>query len=279
MTESFTAPIGRDRERFQYGRTVSRAFAIVRNHLMLILQASLAYGFVVFVAAMLLSGLAYFLGGGANAASPAQNAGFVIVTILNALFFLGYLAFMQGLMALLGAADMNGQEANFGSIAGGALRSAPLLILLWLLEFIAVYIGALFIVVGIIILMFLYVAGPVMVIEKLNPFEAFGRSVALTEGSRMVLFGLHMTQLLLNIVITLVGLLIIGALANTFPNDPAANPEAFTPQMIAAAVGLFLAYLFLVPLWLGVNQAWSVSAYVELKTIKEGGADVAATFA
>lgn len=279
MTDSFTAPIGRERLSFQYGRTVSRAFGIVRNHAMLILQASLAYGFVVFVAAMLLTGVAYFLGGGANADTPAENAGFVIVAILNALFFLGYLAFMQGLIAVLGAADMNGQEASFGDVASRALRSAPLLILLWLMEFIAVYIGALFIVVGIIILVFLYVAGPAMVIEKLNPFEAFGRSVALTEGSRMVLFGLHMTQLLLNVVITLVGLLIIGALANTFPSDPAANPEAFTPQMIAGAVGFFLAYLFVVPLWLGVNQAWSTSAYVELKTIKEGGGDISATFA
>ena len=40
----------------------------------------------------------------------------------------------------------------------------------------------------------------------------------------------------------------------------------------------FLAYLFLVPLWLGVNQAWSTSAYIELKTIKEGGPNVADAF-
>ena len=233
---------------------------------------------MVFVAATLLWLATYFIQGGESAVERFRGADVAVLGLINLLFFLGYLAFMQGVVALAGAADANGQESRFGEITGRALRASPMLAALWLMEFIAVYIGALFIVVGIIILIFLYVAGPAMVIEKLNPFEAFGRSVALTENHRMTLFGLHMTQALINVAFGLVVFLVIGGFAAALPNPAGTNPESFTPQMIAGVSVAFLAYLFLVPLWLGVNQAWSTSAYIELKTIKEGGPNVADAF-
>lgn len=95
----------------------------------------------------------------------------------------------QGGIVYSVAEQMSGRTPSLGQAFRVGLSRAFWVFLTTLLATIAIMIGMVFCFVpGVVVAIFLCVAAPVCIVEKLGPIDSLQRSVALTEGNRLTIF-------------------------------------------------------------------------------------------
>lgn len=109
-------------------------------------------------------------------------------------------------------AAQTGQPVSFGRSIGLALARLPILLAVGLIVGIGQAAGLVLILPALWLMAVWYVAGPVVVVERLDPVAALTRAAQLSAGERWSLFGLGM-------VIVLGGSLPALALADVLPKD------------------------------------------------------------
>jgi hypothetical protein len=169
----------------------------------------------------------------------------------------------QGALVRPTVAFAEGGKAGPGESLAAALRVAIPLFLLALLGSIALLFGFLLLVVpGLMLYVMWSAAVPSLVVERLGPIEAFGRSRELTRGARWRVFGLLLTLLVLYwLFAALTGL--VGVAAGSTA-EFGANAWA---DLSATDMGPNLASSTLTAAVGGVIHA---SLYVELRDWKDG---------
>lgn len=237
-------------DRFDMGRVINRAFAVIGRNIVLFLGLALLLSALPGV-------LFQFLIDLDRTAVPADNYLILLVSVLvNS-------AFTYILVAALSYAmisDLNDERPTFGKAIGVGLRYALPLLLLAIISLLGIYAGLLLLIVpGIILAMMWSVAAPAMVTEHLGIIASLGRSRALTKGSRWPIFGLLLVAGIVLFVPLLITPLLTGALGSAQP----------APMLPRFGVGTVIQAL------LGAGASVILNAilaaiYVELRTIKEG---------
>lgn len=253
-------------QKFQFGRTWSRAFAMIRSTIGTV-------GVFMLVITLVNSVLSYLMrqrmlaaiGGPASDPSAALAVFgsawyWAVLAVSITLACVGYAGSIDGFLKASA-----GRETSVGECFNtGFTRFLPVLgvfILMW----IAIVLGfALFIVPGVILLTMWSASLGVLVGEDAGVTASMGRSRALTKGSRLVIFGVLIMAL---IVIYVPVLAFGGALVGANLTNPAAirsNAENMGPVVSAltAIYGWFVAM---------VLNALMASIYVEAREVKEGG--------
>jgi len=187
-----------------------------------------------------------------GAAEPRELGRYFILIAVSALIALVVYGLCHAVLIDGAWHELRGHGVNLGTMLRRGLSRAPVAIVLLLLLYVLITIGALLLVFpGIVFMTMASVALPALVIERTGPFRSLTRSIDLTEGYRWKIFGMF----LLVIVPVLAGGWVVQFLL-TARVDPAASlVVGFLWQAIGTAFGAIL----------------SVSAYLALRVAKEGG--------
>jgi hypothetical protein len=157
-------------------------------------------------------------------------------------------------------AVVEGQRGNKPTIGGSlkaSLRSLFTLVVTGIIVLIGCYAGMILLLVpGIILFVMWSVAVPVIVVERVGPFKALGRSQALTKGSRWQIFGLCV------IAIALAALMTFSIYGFDFQLMATAMQMANVQRLIATAL---VTWISSVMFYTGL-----AAIYSELRLIKEG---------
>jgi hypothetical protein len=148
--------------------------------------------------------------------------------------------------------EMRRHNIGLGTMLKRGLVRWPIAVVLLLLLYVLITIGAVFFVFpGIVFMTMAFVALPASVIERMGPFRSLTRSIDLTEGYRWGIFGIF----LLILVPVLAGSVALQYLLMPRVDLAVSLVIGFIWQAIATAFGAIL----------------SVSAYLALRVAKEGG--------
>ncbi|MEL6977770.1 MAG: hypothetical protein AAGM38_03710 [Pseudomonadota bacterium] len=160
-----------------------------------------------------------------------------------------------------------GREVGFAEAFAQSLSRMGRAVMTLILQTFVVAIGVLlFVIPGIIALLWLFVAAPAAVVEELSPMKSLSRSATLTEGSRFPLLGVVVLMIFVSLGF---GLLIGGA-------SFAAMSGASGPAGVAATAatpGFFLVQAFAFFILAALNAFFIVLAfvaYLQLTAIKDG---------
>jgi hypothetical protein len=169
------------------------------------------------------------------------------------------------LLAHAGCVDAVGDDW-FGGVPSAAgsirrtLRRAPAVLLLWLAGLVPAVLGAFLLVLpGVMVVLLLVPAVPVMVLERVRPLAAVRRAWKLSSRRTASHFGALASALAL--VFALLLILVQPVLAAAVVGS---GRDA--PWLVAAAVGQVALCVLVVPLFAGVSMA----AYVDARIRKEG---------
>lgn len=118
---------------------------------------------------------------------------------LSFAFFIVALFVMYGAISFGTIRDLQGEPATFGEIISkGFSRFFPVLGVAIVSTIVIIMGFMLLIIPGIIIAMIIYVAVPVVIIERAGVFESLTRSADLTSGYRWKIFGIYLLVFLIN---------------------------------------------------------------------------------
>jgi hypothetical protein len=172
--------------RVTVGRVINETFSIYGQNAVALLGSSI----VVFVIVGVASGL-------------LQSAGGVVLGLLGALIQLAAFALYAGFVVKLVQDVRDGRrDETVGDLVSSAAPAILPLIAFGILFGIGVAIGlVLLIVPGLILLTFWSVGAPAIVVERVGPIEAFGRSWRLVRGEAWSVFGTLVVVWLIVIVI------------------------------------------------------------------------------
>ena len=257
-------------ESFNIGRTLSRTFTLIFSTLgsvglfLLIAQlinAALQYVF----RTQMLASIANMQASHDPAArlaifSSGWYWGYLLVTVLSASFMLA-----GSIHGYLKAAW--GQSASLAECFSAGLSKMLPVLGLYLLWGLGVGLGWILLIVPGLILMTMWSAAmPVLVGEDVGVVDSFGRSRALTKGSRWVIFAVLLIFL---IVIYAVMFGMLGAMIGG-----AGGMMQFASSMNAMNTKPWLSLVMIPFAWImsSLLNALLTSIYVETVTIKEGGA-------
>jgi hypothetical protein len=176
-------------------------------------------------------------------------------------FLVGYVV-LQAAIIYITVRDLNGQRPPLGESLAVGFREFFPLIAISLLYTLGIVVGMLLLIVpGFILLCSWSVTTPVRVVERLGILDCFGRSYALTKGSRGKIFGLFVIYVVIEIVIAL----IITAFTGTAGAEAAADDPLSTASLIAAGGEIVSNTISSVILTAAV-----AALYYELRVLKEG---------
>jgi hypothetical protein len=253
-----TAPALSDK--FDIGRVLSRTMEIfARNWAVFLLFGLLAVG-----VPQILSGLMV-----ANAIGTVNplDPGAAFAMFASPLYWLSLLIsvaatyFLQAGIVHASLMDFNNRKPSFNDALQAGLRYMLPLLGLAILSFLGIYVGMILLIVpGIILAIMWSVTVPILIEEKTGVMGSFGRSRALTKGSRWSIFGLFVVLLIAYLVVALV----IGGLATIAIRpilEGGLGMFSLGAQIGGALIGAVIGPLF------GVLVA---SLYIELRTVKEG---------
>lgn len=194
MEASPTPPAGPAAKRIGVGDVVSETFSVYRDNFAALFGSALA----VFVVVGVIAGI-------------VQVGDSVILGLIASIIRLAGHALYTGFVVRLVQDVRDGRrDDTVGDLFEAAMPAILSLIVFGVLFAIAVGIGFIFLIVpGLILLTFWAVGAPAIVIEGLNPIEAFGRSWRLVRGNAWSVFG----TLLLIFLIVLVIQFAIAAIA------------------------------------------------------------------
>jgi uncharacterized membrane protein len=152
---------------------------------------------------------------------------------------------------------LRGNQPSIGSSLAAAFRSLIPLILTGLLVTLGAYVGMILLIVpGIILFVMWSVAVPVVVVERVGPLQAMGRSRFLTKGSRWAIFGLSLAAI---VVIMILSFAIYGF-----------NVTAMAAAAQSPNIGRIIAASLLGCVTSVLMSAGIAAIYSELRMIKEG---------
>lgn len=239
---------------FRVGGVLSNAFSIFFRNL-------LPFGFLALVVSLPVFVLRLVLTETDPTALAAQAQAFTPTLILSVLQFL--LSYLVTAGLVYGTIqDLRGQRATIGQcLARGLAVLIPTFVVAILVGLMVVLGLVLMIVPGIIVVLMLWVAIPVAVIERPGVFRSLGRSRELTKGSRWKLLG-----------VTLV--VAVASFASSWVVGVALAPVG---NMVVSAVGNLVVEAAFSALW----AVTSAVSYYALRTAKEGVdiEEIAAVFA
>lgn len=250
------------RRRFDLGRVFERTFgALGANGLPLLLvalifvglpQAALVWGQTQFAAVS--SGASpdsYLLGG------TVWLVGLVVGMVCSVV--------MTGVVTHSVVADLQGRKAALGESLGVALRSFWVLLAVGIVAGLGIALGmVLLIVPGVILFLLWFVAGPVVVAEGAGVGRSLGRSRTLTRDHRWWLLLLTVVYFVLSWVIGM----IVGVAGVAVGGVQAIGQANFVTLVLGP-----LAQAVTTLIWGAVVAA----AYVELRSVKEGGGQTIAS--
>ncbi len=241
-------------ERFDIGRVVSRAFAVLGR------KAALFIGLTLLISGLpnlLLSALvaSQMANADPNNLNPAQMGSFWLTLIV------GFITYYIASAALTHASvlEVNGQKPGFAAALKTGVRHLLPLLGMGVLAGIGLMVGFLLLLIpGIILGIMWSVAVPAMVAENLGIMASLSRSRDLTRGSRWRLFALLAVGVLLLSVPTFVLAFATGLFADAAAGITPGITPASIVQMLAGSVvnALFIALI--------------ASAYIELRAIRDG---------
>lgn len=239
--------------KLSFGPVIQGVFGVLKRNFATFLGITL----LLEIAPMLLIGA-----GGFQAAGNSLGSGLGLIG-------LGYLALLVASAILTPAlvhgavADLNGRRPTIAEcLRSGVSHALPVFVIL-LLTGIGVMFGfLLFIVPGVILFIGWSVAAPAQIVEKTGIFGAFGRSRALTKGSRWRIFWLFVLWAIVSSAVqqTLLGLagVSIGGAAAS------GNPMAFmTPAYGVVTLVITVASTL-------ISYTGLAVIYYELRRLKEG---------
>lgn len=158
---------------------------------------------------------------------------------------------------------LRGQPATIGQCISVAASRALAILGLAILTVVAIGIGYLMCVLpGVVLTYGLFIAGPVLIVERLEPFEAMKRSWELTEGYKLALFFLALTIGIVQFAVSIPINLAFG-----FDTLGAGAPLPF-------GVGLYQIVNGLVTVvFTAFNAVAAAVAYHDLRSFREGLGD------
>jgi hypothetical protein len=196
-----------------------------------------------------------------------QMAAFSTTAIVAAIVVMVISTTSQGALVRTTAAYSDeGRLLIFGEAAAAGLRVILPLIVLWILFFLAVFLGwVIFIVPAIMLCAMWAVAQPALVEERVGILEAFGRSRDLTRGSRWLVFALGLIMIVIVLILSSVSFSMgmaagfggarVGALSGGLS-------VLVISTMLIGSVSSVLTTVLLTTL--------QTSLYIELRNAKEG---------
>lgn len=244
----------RERRRFDIGRVFELTFgAIGANGLQLLL---VAFIFVGLPQAAMAWGQELFVGQALGGAYIAQGVGLWLASLVVGM---ACGVVMQGVVTHTVVADLQGRKPTLGESFRVAFRSFWVLLGVGIVSGLAVALGLIVLVVpGILIFLVWMVAGPVAVAEGAGVGRALDRSRTLTRNHRWWLLLLGVIYVVISWVLgMLVG--VLGAVVAGF--QPGSTLNLVTLVLIPAVQAVSTL------VWAAMVSA----AYVELRTVKEGG--------
>lgn len=254
-------------EPFNFGRTLSRAFGLIRDSLasvglfVLVIQLiSLAFSFA--IQQPMMANMRSSIESGATApmsifASPLYWLSLALMVFISAVSSAGSI---DGLLKVSG-----GEQASLGDcFRAGVARFLPVLgltILWWL----GVGLGwVLLIIPGLILITMWSVALPALIGEELGVIESFGRSRELTRGSRLSILGVLIVSLIIMYVpmLFLGGAVVGGMMGGMMGGMASETGLGAMFMLISIPYGWFASMLI---------SSLLVSVYTETTLIKGGG--------
>lgn len=182
-------------EDFSVGEVISQSFSVLSRNIV----SFTGLAAIVYVPVFLFN-LYYGVGG-----DPAQltvDANAVYAGAGGVIFLVVFSYLVYGAVTYGTIRDMQGRPAPFGEILSRGVSTFLPVLGVSIVSSMAIFIGLIFLVVpGIIIALMVYVAIPVVVIERPGVFESLSRSAELTKDFRGKIFGLAVVILLINMVV------------------------------------------------------------------------------
>lgn len=233
--------------RFEIGRVFTQTFAVIGRNWAALAPISLCLAVVPIV---LIERAHVWLG---NPSDPIARFGQIL--LLDSVLCVAATAPFYAAVSLLTASDLERKPMDFGRLLVRTLAVSPVVIVTYVISVLAMTAGMLLLVIpGIIILLAWNVALPAAAVEGCGPFQALGRSTALTRGSRWAIFA----------VILVVGIPggIIGYLGAHFLKS--AGPDGYHtwPMTEFKAALAFFTYPF--------GGVFTTAVYFELRRLREG---------
>jgi hypothetical protein len=231
---------------FKMGRVVVSTLSALFKQALVLFPATL--GFVVFTQAVGFAGI-FGLEPAELITSPRYWI-FLIVGLLVGFVFQAYVVHVV-------VEGQRGKKPTIGASFQAALKSLFPLIVTGVIVLVCCYIGLFLLVVpGVMLFVMWSVAVPVIIVERVGPFKALGRSRTLTKGSRWHIFGLSVIAVGLAAIMTMA---IYGFDFQAM--SVAAQSQDLTRMAITGLVSWISYTLF---------YAGLASIYSELRLIKEG---------
>lgn len=251
----------RERRRFDIGRVFELTFgAIGANGLPLLLISFLFVGLPQM--AMAWAQTHFYQGGGNLFTGPAAIVwlgGLIVGMVCGVL--------MQGVVTHTVVADLQGRKPTLGESLGAAARSFWVLLGIGIVSGLAMVLGLILLVVpGILIFLIWMVAGPVAIAERAGVGRALERSRTLTRDHRWWLLLLAVIYFAVSWVLSILAGMLSVAIGGFDPGS--LNPASLIIGPVVQALSTLI--------W----AAMVAAAYVELRSVKEGGGkeNVAAIF-
>jgi uncharacterized membrane protein len=231
---------------FDMGRVVSSAIAAATKHATVLFPVAL--GFAV------LSNIIVTYGVSGIEPTQMMTSPIYWATMLFATLG-GFI--LQAYVIHIVVDGLRGNQPSIGSSLAAAMRSLIPLILTGLLVTLGAYVGMILLIVpGIILFVMWSVAVPVVVVERVGPLQAMGRSRFLTKGSRWAIFGLSLAAI---VVIMILSFAIYGF-----------NVTAMAAAAQSPNIGRIIAASLLGCVTSVLMSAGIAAIYSELRMIKEG---------
>lgn len=251
-------------ESFDIGRTFSRTWALLRQSI----AGVGVFVLIVTAASMAIQGVASSmfvdqLQAARSGADPLAGlrvfaSGWYWLTVLVSLTVTSF-SFAGATFGMLNSAQ--GQPAGFSDCARAGLAKLGPILAIFLLTYIGFLVGLLLLIVpGIIVALMWSVATPALLAENLGVLDSFGRSRALTKGSRGKIF----------LVLFLGVIVVYGVMWTVLGIASGSGPSGF----LFARRDHPALYLVQLPMIWGVTMtfvALQVSIYLETLAIKGGG--------
>lgn len=156
----------------------------------------------------------------------------------------------------------NGGRASFGDCLSTGIRSLPLLFVLGLLTYIGTILWSLLFVIPAILAMVRWAASaPALVVERMGPWQAFGRSIELTRNNRWRIFWLGLIYVVVTSLIEFGIAYVSGSLGGIL------DTGGIVPEQTMLGYGMTVIYLTLNTM---IGASGAAALYFELRTGKEG---------
>ena len=251
----------KEKQPFQFGRVMNRAFAGLFKNIKYILGAIV----IVFLVSTALGAPMYFV----DISDPAAQSLswlYLVTSILSLISFFFFMMFISVFADHLAFASFTNKKPGFKAPFLRSLKLALPVLFVVILYIIATYAGMfLLIIPGVIISVGWIVIGPAYLHEETSLFGSFGRSWQLTSGYKWwvwlatIVMGL-IVGLLFSVAAVLISTLSMGAIA-TSDMSVGFSTTSFLGGLI---------FSLLIYLTFALYASFTTALYTELRELKEG---------